>query len=213
MRTIILSALALTATATTAMAGLSSVQMTDVDLSSLTMPVDNAWTGEYGTRTTKTADQDWGFVTVSAGGGGDTIWIDEIWTGDMSANIIGVDLFGGRDGRADTQININKQVLNSTGFTWTGFTMTLSTAVGNVNVISSSSADFTTTVTNNNTNNVTMTYTAGAVANGDTADFAFQFTIPLSSMWSFTITQTPVPAPGVFGLAGAAGLVALRRRR
>jgi MYXO-CTERM domain-containing protein len=92
--------------------------------------------------------------------------------------------------------------------------MDLSTAMGNVNVISSSSPDFSSTIiTNNNTSNVTMTYSGGSVANGDTGDFLFQFTIPLSSIWSFTITQTPVPAPGAAGLVAVAGLVALRRRR
>lgn len=214
MRTIILSALALTATATTAMAGLSSVQMTDIDLSSLTMPVDDAWTGEYGNGNDKADSQDWGYVTVMAGGDGDTIWIDEIWTGDLSANVIGIDLYGGRDARADTVIKFNKEVINVTGYTWTGFQMDLSTGVGTVNVLTSSSSDYgSTIVTNNNTNNVTMTYSAGAVANGDTANFYFEFAIPLQNIWSFTITQTPVPAPASLGLVGMAGLVAMRRRR
>lgn len=214
MRTTIVSALAVTLASSAAVAGLSSVSSTPVDISSLTVPVDNVWSGDYGTRTEKTPDKDWGFVTVGAGGPSDTVWIDEIWTGDMTTNTIGLDLYGGRDVRADTTININKQVQNVTGFTWTGFTMVLSTASGNVNVLSSTSPDFSSIViTNNNTNSVTMTYTGGAVVDTDYADFLFSFKIPLTSVWSFTIEQTPVPAPGAIGLVGIAGLVAARRKR
>ncbi len=214
MRTIILSALAVAALSGSAMAGLSSVQSTAINAASLTMPVDNAWTGDYGTRGAKTPDQDWGYVTIQGGSNGDKIWLDEVWTGAMTTNVIGLDLFGGRDAMTDTTINISKDVQNVTGFTWTGFQMNLSTLSGNINVLSSSSADFASTiVTNNNTNNVSMTYSLGSVANGDTANFLFSFKIPISSVWSFTIEQTPTPTPGAFGLAGVAGLVALRRRR
>lgn len=214
MRTTIVSALAVGLASAVASAGLSSVQSTPVDISSLTVPVDNVWSGDYGTRATKTADKDWGYVTTNAGAGSDSVWIDEIWTGDMHTNTISLDLIGGRGGPANTTININKQVQNVTGFTWTGFTMVLSTVSGNVNVLSSTSADFAgIVITNNNTSTVTMTYTGGAVVNTDFADFFFSFSIPLSSVWSFNIEQTPVPTPGALGLVGVAGLVASRRRR
>ncbi|HLO40544.1 MAG TPA: PEP-CTERM sorting domain-containing protein [Phycisphaerales bacterium] len=213
MRTLIVSAMALAAAATAASAGLSSVQSSALTIPSLTLPVDNTWTGDYGTREAKTAEKDWGYVTQGGGAQADTIWIDELWTGDMVTNTIGLDLFGGRE-RSTTTININKSVENATGFGWNGFTMTLSTINGNVNVLSSTSVDFSNIIiSNNNTTSVTMVYTGGFVAAGDNADFSFSFSIPLSSVWQFTIEQTPVPTPGALGLVGVAGLVAARRRR
>jgi MYXO-CTERM domain-containing protein len=213
MRTLIVSAMALATAATAASAGLSSVQSSAVEIPSLTLPVDNEWSGEYGAIEQKHTGKDWGYETQTLGAANDTIWINELWTGDMVTNTIGLDLYGGRE-RSTTTININKSVENMTGGTWTGFTMVLSTINGNVNVLSSTSVDFSgIVITNNNTNSVTMTYTGGAVSSSDFADFAFSFSIPLSSVWQFTIEQTPVPTPGALGLVGVAGLMAARRRR
>ncbi|MCK6478406.1 MAG: VPLPA-CTERM sorting domain-containing protein, partial [Phycisphaerales bacterium] len=194
--------------------GLTSVESSAIEIPSLTLPVDNQWTGDYGTRANKTPDKDWGFVTLANGGPSDTVWLDETWTGGLEENIIEITLIGGREVSTDTTININKQVQNLSGFTWTGFTMTLSTLGGNVNVLSSTSPDYSSVViSNNNTPTVTMTYSGGAVVDPDFADFNFSFMIPLTSIWTFTITQTAVPAPASAVLVGAAGLVALRRRR
>lgn len=213
MRTLIVSAMALAAAATAASAGLSSVQSSAVEIPSLTLPVDNEWTGEYGAIEKAHTGKDWGYETKTLGAANDTIWINELWTGDMVTNTIGLDLYGGRE-RSTTTININKSVENMTGGTWTGFTMVLSTISGNVNVLSSTSVDFSgIVISNNNTSSVTMTYTGGAVGAGDFADFVFSFSIPLTSVWQFTIEQTPVPTPGALGLVGVAGLVAARRRR
>jgi MYXO-CTERM domain-containing protein len=202
-----------------ASAGLTSANMSAVDVSSLTLPADNAWTGGYGTRTEKnnTNDiaKDWGFVAVAQGASTDSIWLDEVWTGPIS-NPATLDVtVDTNPGFNVTTINISKKVDNQTGFDWTGFTMTLSTLNGNVNVVQGPSSDKFNSplLQNNNSNTVTMNFSNGVVAQGDDVTFNFKFEIPISGLWTFTITQTPVPAPGAFAIAGIAGLAGLRRRR
>jgi len=210
---ITLIALTAAAIAAPAVAGITDASVIGTDITSLTLPVDGVWNGQYGTRSNKAPGQDWGFITEAGGStNGDRIWVDEVWTGANVGNTLEVGVLN--PGRSDPTINLNKKVDNQTGYTWTGFTMVLQTALGNVNVLSASSTTFSSwSVLNNNSAAVTLVYSGGSVPAGGIANFDFSFSVPIAGFWTFTVTQTPVPSAGSFAILGMGALVAGRRRR
>lgn len=198
-----------------ASAGIKWVDVAPVDIANLTLPVDNVWNGSYGAKSDfHVPGKDFGYTTTDSGDYSNVVWIKETWTETHSPSaVLDANIFN--EGRADPVITINKAVDNFTANAWTGFDITLSTASGNVGLIGSptSSAFANAQVFNNNTNAVLMHFDAGTVNPGNSAVFNFTFTVPFSGLWTFTITQTPVPTPGAAALMTMAGLITLRRKR
>lgn len=214
MKTLYGIACALAALAGTAQAGVVDMQVNAGDISALTLPVDNQWNGSYGDKGSAAPGQDWGYTMMNSGAETDSIWVTETWT-DSSKHTASLDVGVQSVGRADPTITLNKDVNNVTGYAWTAFTIVLSTQSGNVTLLGSpTSSDFSTAqIVNNPSPNVTMNFSGGTIAPGATGHFTFTFSVPMSGFWTFTITQTPVPAPGALVLAGAGLLASVRRRR
>lgn len=207
-------ALALSVCAGVATAGIRDMNVQAVDIANLTLPVDNTWNGSYGSKETAGPGKDFGFLTQDSGDASDSLWIRETWTKDHKPSaILGVNVFN--LGRTDPVITINKTVDNFTASPWTGFDITLSTLSGNISLIGTPTATLYShsTVFNDKSGMVTMAFDTGVVNPGDSVTFGFTFSVPFSGLWSFTITQTPVPTPASLSLVAAAGLVATRRRR
>ncbi len=208
-------ALGLASIAGTAAAGVSTVDVTPVNIDNLSLPVDNVWNGSYGDKHDVHAPgKDFGYTTIAAGDADDTVWIKEVWTKDHSPSaVLGGSIFS--QGRSDPVITINKSVDNFTTSNWTGFDIALSTLSGNINLIGTPTATLYahTQVFNNKSGMVVMSFDTGTVHPGDTVDFSFTFSVPYTGLWTFTITQTPTPTPGSLVIGATAAVMITRRRR
>jgi len=131
-------------------------------------------------------------------------------------------LFGYIDtDETDPNIDITKNIDNDSGFTWTGFDISLSWMGGStVNLITAASGDFPNPVTLDpgctfggaaDTSPCVVHFTGGAgVPDGGSASFFFSFDI--LGDFNFTITQTPIPEPTTLCMLTLGGLALIRRR-
>jgi len=112
---------------------------------------------------------------------------------------------------ADPVMHITKDVENSSGVAWSGYTVSLE-GTGAEFVGAATSSHFGAGVVTPSL----ITYTApDPVAPGEILTLGFDINVDISGLFSFTMTQTPLPEPATlafFGL-GSLGLVAMRRRR
>jgi len=111
---------------------------------------------------------------------------------------------------ADPVMHITKDVENSSGVFWTGYTVVLE-GTGAEFVGDATSSHFGAGVVTPSL----ITYTApNPVPPGETLTLDFDINVDMSGLFTFTMTQTPVPEPATlafFGL-GSLGIVAMRRR-
>ncbi len=209
-----LSAAAVGLAASTAQAGLISANFSGDALSSLNLTDDGTFNGGYGPRSSSFTAQDWGYVTVANGAGADRTWVDEDWTAGGSVAFT-ASMTLGED--ATQFIGLSKRTKNRSGFTWTSFEIQITTPGAGIVTVDTgtlSSAEFpTVNVLNNGTNVVTLQFSGGSVVYNQFANFTIDFEIPSGPSWTYTMTQTPLPAPGAMALLGLGGLAASRRRR
>ncbi len=196
-----------------AQAGVLSVDISGSAIDPLILS-DGEWNGGYGGRPSAPAGVDWGYLTRAAGSTADRMWVDEDWTrgGQVS---LGFSMTLGED--ATQFIGLNKRAKNRSGFTWTAFEIQLTTPGAGIVTVDTgtlSSAEFSSVnVLNNGTNVVTLQFSGGSVGYNQFANFTIDFEIPSGPSWTYTMTQTPLPAPGAMALLGLGGLAASRRRR
>ncbi len=112
----------------------------------------------------------------------------------------------------DPIIEIDKDVLNDSNFTWTGYVITLETSSGASLVSGSADSDIF-SVDSESTDTIVFT-SPGSVAPGQTVRVSFDINIPSAGGFDFTITQAPTPEPGALAMVALGGIgVLLRRRR
>ncbi len=140
---------------------------------------------------------------------------------DSASSVFGSSLFG-EPGLGGTPIDINKNILNTTDFDWTAFHIDLIPIDGagpiTVDPKSVGSDRFSDIeVMNNKDGSASLWYFTDKkqgdtpVLIGETVEMSFRMTI--FGAVSFTMIQTPVPAPAALALLGLAGAVSRRRRR
>lgn len=141
-------------------------------------------------------------------------WANETWIAGGPARLR-VEVFADED----PDVTITKNLINTTGFAWTGFTIDLNFVSGfgtpSAYPGSLGSSRFSSNSTVNDGIGAHMTWSMSGgdtpVLPGQNVSFFFTFNIPGAVV--FEMVQTPVPVPGALGLLGLGGLVAFRRRR
>lgn len=215
LRKAVFVTLGLASLAGTATAGIKSMDVKAVDIDNLTLPVDNVWNGSYGdVNDPHSPGKDFGYTMLDSGDTSNTLWINETWTHTHSPSaVLNTTVYN--EGRSDPVITINKSVDNFTDFAWTGFDIVLSTGSGNIGLVGlPTSTDFANAaVFNMNSPTVLMTFSNGSVNPGETVVFNFTFTVPYTGLWTFTITQTPIPSPASLAILAVGGVFASRRTR
>lgn len=152
---------------------------------------------------------------------GYAIQLDETWT-HATPSIFSVEenslsaVEGGIAGGA--HLLIDKNVVNMTGFDFTGWIINITpNAGGTIKLVSAFSNRFDDiTFTEFGDGSAQIVYALDgiddtAVLFGETLKMEFVFQV--NGALGFTIKQIPVPAPGALALLGAAGLVGWNRRR
>ena len=117
-------------------------------------------------------------------------------------------LMGSGEADGDPTIHVVKSVENQTGVPWTGYELHLSGA-GVSFVPPTVSSHF---LTSNLTANLIEYFSPNPVPNGDTVVLDFYINVAEAGLFSFTLTQIPIPEPATLGLLALGGLL-LRRRR
>ncbi|MEE9130577.1 MAG: PEP-CTERM sorting domain-containing protein [Phycisphaerales bacterium] len=140
---------------------------------------------------------------------------------DSASTLFGSRLFGD-PGLGGTLIGIEKDILNTTDFDWTSFHIDLIPIDGGgpitVDPDSVGSDRFSNVdVMNNDDGSASMWFFTDK-GQGDTPvligeQVVMFFDMTIFGAISFTMIQTPVPAPGALALLGLAGAVSRRRRR
>jgi hypothetical protein len=123
-----------------------------------------------------------------------------------------IDMSGTSDN--DPTFRVDEFVENASGLTWTGFELDLAPA-GNAQFDYTKYPSW--TWSDHFSNYVglplTLTFNSGSVANTDTVEMRFCISVPSSGLFSFTLTQTPIPEPATVALLGLGGLLMRRHKR
>ncbi len=140
---------------------------------------------------------------------------------DSAASLFGSSLLGD-PGLGGTSISIDKDILNTTTFDWTAFHIDLIPGDGSDGLIvdpnSVGSDRFSDVDVMNNGDGSASIWFFTDKKQGDTPvligeTVAMSFGMTIFGDISFTMIQTPVPAPGALALLGLAGAAVSRRRR
>ncbi|MCX5638362.1 MAG: PEP-CTERM sorting domain-containing protein [Planctomycetota bacterium] len=114
---------------------------------------------------------------------------------------------------ADSTFTIISGTTNESGFTWTGYILTLDTA-GSATFVpgTASSTKFNTVV--ESLDHLALNFgPPGTVEPGQLVAFQFDLNIPEGLSYTFTLTQYPIPEPATFALLGLGSLALLAGRK
>ena len=114
---------------------------------------------------------------------------------------------------ADPVMSILKNVENDSGFTWTGYRMTLPDG-GPITFVAGTATSDKMTVALDSPYEIRFSEPQ-AIPQGDFVTFEFDVLVPSSGPFTFTLTQTPLPEPATLAFVslGSLGVLAHRRRR
>ena len=108
----------------------------------------------------------------------------------------------------DPTFHVVKDILNNTGITWTGYTLTLTGPGATFGPTASSSHFGDITVSSNE---IVFSQPL-SVPHGDTVSLEFDINVATVGLFEFTLTQNPIPEPATLALLSLGGIF-LRRRR
>jgi len=114
---------------------------------------------------------------------------------------------------SDPVFRINEDVTNDTGFTWTGYELTL--PAGGLDTFVNDAYTTSDKFSAVSISNYKITFSSGSVADGSDVTFQFKINVPTTGNFNFDLTQTPIPEPATMGLLliGGAGMLFIHRRR
>ena len=145
-------------------------------------------------------------VTEDAGRG--MLTLTELFAGPGTLPVV---VSGATD--ADPIMTIDKDVENATGFTWTGYVISLPETEANKFVGTPTSDSMTLT---GQTDYVLTFSDPTGVPSGSTVSFSFEVLIPSTGPFSFTLTQQsvpPIPEPTSLALLALGGIALVTRRK
>lgn len=186
--------------ASAASAGLTGMDWSSSDLSSLNLEPDGVWN----------EGDDYTYDAQN-------VHIFETWVGGFGRNVafdIGLSI---DDRTPTTGINFSKMLTNTTNFFWSSFEIVLTPGMGTmINGVTASPnfefGDVNVTAGGNGSWIILWEQFNGTgVGIGESTKLTFGFNI--EGNLGFEMKQTPVPAPAGAALLGVAGLCGVRRRR
>jgi hypothetical protein len=132
---------------------------------------------------------------------------------NLNLNVVGSDevlMYGATD--SDPTFHVTETVTNNSGLSWTAYELILSESGASFDYSNAPTSSRFQNFNEDSTTSFTF-YSPNEVPNGTNVTFDFDISVPLSGLFSFTLTQQPIPEPATIALLGLCALSLLRRKR